>query len=118
MKCSAHLAGTTADADSWYLIQSSGMQYLSVLIVICSIWMRPDLSFEAWFWTWGFLGMAINCPAVAMLLYLYAPTEWSAVLSFVGTAVQGFVVLQSMFTPAKVKVKADWKSHTYRLELH
>ena len=45
---STHQPGNTTDADFWYLLQSVSMQYLNVLTVIVSVWMRADLSFETW----------------------------------------------------------------------
>jgi hypothetical protein len=107
LKYSTHQHGTVQDADFWYLIQSSGMQLLSVLTVVISIWTRNDLTFESWSWSWAFISLAILCPFGAIPCYLYLPTDWSAAISFVGSAAQGFMVLMSMFTIPDVKTKVD-----------
>jgi len=75
--------------------------------MLISIRMQSSLSFEAWFWTWGFFGLSLACPLVAIPLYIYKPTEWSATIAFVRAAAQGFVTLQAMFTASRRKAKAD-----------
>ena len=46
---------------------------------------------------------------MAITLYLYRPTEWSATVAFVGSAAQGFVIVQALFSASeeKEKVKAE-----------
>jgi len=71
LKYSTHQHGTVQDADFWYLIQSSGMQLLSVLTVVIFIWTRNDLTFESWSWSSAFISLAILCPFGAIPCYLY-----------------------------------------------
>ncbi|KAF4635570.1 hypothetical protein G7Y89_g2523 [Cudoniella acicularis] len=86
LKYFPHQLGTVQDADFWYLVQSSGVQWLFVLTIIIYIRTRNDLTFESWFWTWMFIFLAIICSAAAIPCYFYLPTEWSAVVSLVGAA--------------------------------
>lgn len=108
---SPHAPGTRHDADFWYLVQNSLLQILSTSNTIIAIRCQPWLTLEAWFWTWAFVGVALTCETVAVPLYLYAPTEWSATMAFVGSAAQAIVALQALFTVGgevgEEKVKAE-----------
>ncbi|RFU30321.1 hypothetical protein B7463_g5999, partial [Scytalidium lignicola] len=92
-KQSPHLAGRRSDADFWFLIQNSILQVVGLLTIVASLLTRSRLPRQPWFWTWGFVGMSSACALAAIPLYLVVPTEWSATVSFAGSAAQAFVVL-------------------------
>lgn len=74
------------------------MQLLSILILTVPTVSNIRLVKIAWFWTWFLAGASTTCAIAAVPLYLYVPTEWSAMLSFAGSVAQGFVTFQLMFT--------------------
>lgn len=94
---SAHLPGTTSDADFYQLISNSTMQILSTLTLIIPTFSNARLVSQAWFWTWVLAGTSTVCSVVAVPLYLNTPTEWSAAVGFVGNVMGAFVTLQLMF---------------------
>jgi len=55
------------------------------------------------------LAISFASRVVAIPLYLYKPTEWSASIAFVGGAAQGFVIVQAMFTAREAGKE---KTHT------
>ncbi|KAG9229268.1 hypothetical protein BJ875DRAFT_523889 [Amylocarpus encephaloides] len=88
----------TQDADFYQAISSSVMQLLSILVLMILIIYNARLIKMAWFWTWGMAGISTICALASPLLYVYVPTEWSALVSFVESAFQCFVTLQLSFT--------------------
>lgn len=74
------------------------MQLLGVLIVILSLMATARLHSQPWFWMWFFSIASAGCSVSAIPLYLYLPAEWSAIVAWMGSAAQAFVVLQGMFT--------------------
>ncbi|PVH71051.1 hypothetical protein DL98DRAFT_577582 [Cadophora sp. DSE1049] len=93
---SDHQTGNTSDANFWQLISGSSMQFLSILtILIPTIF---NIRKMAWFWTWILAATSIICAIMAIPLYLYAPTKWSTMLSFVGSVAGAFVTLQLVYT--------------------
>lgn len=95
---SSHHVGSTSDADFYQLISGSSMQLLSILILIIPTVSNIRLVKMAWFWTWVLAGASTTCAIVAVPLYWHVPTEWSAMISFAGSAAQAFVTLQLIFT--------------------
>jgi hypothetical protein len=73
------------------------MQLLGNLTLIIPTISNARLVGQAWFWTWVLAGTSNVCAIVAIPLYLTAPTEWSAAVSFGGNVMQAFVTLQLMF---------------------
>jgi hypothetical protein len=95
---SAHQVGSASDADFYQLISGSSVQLLSILVLVIPTFSNARLVPMAWFWTWVLAGASTLCAIVAIPLYLYVHTEWSAMVSFIGSVVQGFVTLQLIFT--------------------
>lgn len=48
---------------------------------------------HAWMWTQAFTAVGTACSVASIPLYLYAPTMWSALLSFFGSAAQAGMAL-------------------------
>lgn len=91
-KLSANSKGSTTDVDFYLLIQSSMMSVLGIFTAIYPSSWQP--SSHAGRWSSGFAIIGILCASVAIPLYLYLSVMWSALASFVGTAVQNFMTLQ------------------------
>ena len=73
------------------------MQLLGILTVIIPIVFNARLAKMAWFYAWILAGASIICAIVAIPLYLYTPTKWAGVLSYMATVAQVFVTLQLVF---------------------
>jgi hypothetical protein len=95
---SPHQPGNKRDADFYFLLQGTIMQVMGVLTVGIPLFRGPPLPKEPWIWTWSFLGVSFLLSMLAIPAYLRMPTEWSALLAFLGSAAQGFVILQLMIT--------------------
>ncbi|KIW11303.1 hypothetical protein PV08_10603 [Exophiala spinifera] len=91
---SPHARGSTLDADFWFLLQSCSMQFLGFLTVGIPMWKGKLLSVHVWYWTWGFIGLAMSCTLAAPFIYCKLRTEWSAFLVIVAGTIQAFVTLQ------------------------
>ena len=81
-----------SDADFWLLLQSSVMQLLGLFTPMLPVYRRP--SKYAWVWTWVLVAAGSCCAIIVVPLYVIAPTIWSALLSFFGSAGQAFMLLQ------------------------
>jgi hypothetical protein len=86
------------------------MQVMGVLTVGIPLFRGPPLPKEPWFWTWGFLGFSFLLSILAIPAYLVIPTEWSALLSFLGAAAQGSVILQMMFSIGRLQLSPETKN--------
>jgi drug/metabolite transporter (DMT)-like permease len=94
---SPHVPGTKDDADFYFLIQTSLMQLLGLLTLTLPLLVRLRHPSQPWYWTWFFVGASFACSVAATVLYLYIPTEWSFTVSFLASAAQVFVILQTVF---------------------
>jgi hypothetical protein len=94
VRSSPHTSGTAQDAGFWFLMQGSSMQLLGLLTTGIPMWRGKELSGHSWYWTWGFMGLAIGCVIAAPISYCKVPIEWSSLLSVMAGIVQAFVVLQ------------------------
>jgi hypothetical protein len=88
---SPHLQGTTNDADFWFLIQSTIVQLLG--LVVSALIERKSGGLPKWRWALP-TAIAGACSIIAIPLYLVVPTEWSSFLSLVAGATQSFMILQ------------------------
>jgi hypothetical protein len=95
---SSHSKGRTQDADFYQAISGSAMQLLGILILMIPTVYNTRLVKMAWFWTWVMAAISTICAVASPLLYVYVPTEWSVLVSFVGSSFQCFVTLQLSFT--------------------
>jgi hypothetical protein len=95
---SSHQVGSISDADFYQTVSNSVMQLLGIVTLIVPTAYNERLVRMAWFWTWLLASVSATCGIVAVPLYLYLPTEWSASLSFVSSVAQAFVILQLVFT--------------------
>jgi hypothetical protein len=84
--------GTTSDVDFYLLIQTSIMQLLGLFTAIFPMAKRPASS--AWIWAQFFTIVGVLVSVAAVPMYLYLPTMWSALVSFIGSATQIAVTLE------------------------
>ena len=68
------------------------MSILGIFTAIYPTFWQPASAAKHWAQAFAILGVAFAFGAVPM--YLYWPTMWSALASFLGTAIQGFMTLQ------------------------
>lgn len=54
-EASPHEAGTTQDADFWFLLQSSLMQIAGMVLVLFSLARDPNMRLQSRLWSWWFL---------------------------------------------------------------
>jgi hypothetical protein len=83
--------GTFKDADFWLLLQGSIMQWFSLLIASFALWNKTSL--PTWSWLVPTI-VAFISSVVAIPLYRYVPTAWSALAMTVGSIVQAFMTVQ------------------------
>jgi hypothetical protein len=95
---SPHEPGTVKDADFWFLLQGSSMQLLGIAAIIFSLTQSSTLPKQPRTWTLTFVVTSSGSTVAPILLYLYAPTEWSSMLAFAGSAMQALVILQMVFS--------------------
>jgi predicted permease len=88
------------------------MQILGLLTIILPLLLTAKLYGQPWFWTWGFVAASAFCSGAAVPLYLYVPTEWSAIVAWLSSA---FVILQGMFITGHPLRDVD-KNKLYRQE--
>ena len=91
---SSHQPGTARDADFWFLTQSCSMALLGLFTMALPIWKGRNLPKVAKTSLWLFMSFGALSAIVAPIIYLFAPTEWSAFLNIVAGAVQAFATLQ------------------------
>ena len=91
---STHTAGTTVDADFWFLMQTSTTQAVSRIVSAYSLWNKTSLPLYIWS-TATALGFVPT--VLSPVLYLYCPTEYSAFAGIVASASQSFMVLLLAF---------------------
>jgi hypothetical protein len=89
---SPDLAGSTADADFWLLLQSSAMQLLGLFTAVYPLW--ASIKTASWRWMQILIILGCACALAAVPIYVRLPTMWSAVVSFLGTAAQAYMTLQ------------------------
>src|SRR5436305_2669852 len=85
-KLSSNTKGSTTDVDFYLLIQSTIMSILGIFTAIYPKLRRP--SSHAEHWAHGFAVLGVACASAAVPMYLYLPTMWSALASFLGAAIQ------------------------------
>jgi hypothetical protein len=85
------LPGSAQDADFWLLIQSSIMQLVGLFTAMFPI--SRQAKSHAWIWSQAFTFLGASCSIASIPLYLYAPTMWSALLSFWGSTAQAGMAL-------------------------
>jgi hypothetical protein len=88
---SLHLQGTANDADFWFLIQATLVQFQG--LVVSALLERKRGRLPRWRWVIP-AAVAAGCSIVAIPLYLSVPKEWSSFLSLVAGTTQSFMVLQ------------------------
>lgn len=92
---STHKPGTSTDADFWFLIQSCSMVLLSLLTMALPIWKGNDLPDKnARTGLHLFMSAGAVSALIAPILYLFVPTEWSALLNVFAGAVQASATLR------------------------
>jgi hypothetical protein len=89
---SSNTKGSTADVDFYLLIQNSAMSILGIFTAMYPNFWRP--ASHAKRWGQGFAILGVFCASAAVPMYLYFPTMWSALASFLGVAIQAFMTLQ------------------------
>ncbi|KAE8366412.1 hypothetical protein BDV27DRAFT_125233 [Aspergillus caelatus] len=93
--------GKWNEATQYFLFQTCLMQGLSVAIIILT---TPN---PFGFWLWLLILGSLSCSSAAPFIYPYSPTQCSATLAFIGSAASNFVILQTMFTVGRKKVKSN-----------
>ena len=86
---SPHQRGKSSDADFRFLIQSSSVSLISIATLGIPIWKSSSRAT-----IWVFLALASLCAVFAPLMYLFAPTEWSAFMGIIAGIVQAVTMLQ------------------------
>lgn len=99
---SPEAAGTTADADFWFMLSNSTMSIIGLLVTVLPLWHTVWLS-EAWVLTLCCILVATISVILSIALYLLVPTGtgWSSVMGFIGSAAQALMTLELMYTVAK-----------------
>jgi heme A synthase len=83
--------GTSKDANFYLLVQSSVLQFPGLFTAMFPIYRRSTAS--AWRWAQSFTALGVLCSFGCIPLYLKAPTMWSALISFYGSAAQAGMTL-------------------------
>jgi hypothetical protein len=91
-RLASNTTGSTSDVDFWLLIQNSIMQILGIFTAMFPMYGRSTA--HAWIWAQIFTAVGSCCAIAAVPLYIYVPTIWSASVSSIGSASQGFIALQ------------------------
>ena len=104
---SSHRPGNITDADFWFLLQSCLMQFATFVPILLPLWRHARGLDEYRFWCWFFIVSSTACYLSAPFLYVFYPTEYSAVVAFAGSVAQAFVVLEALVATARTKVKVD-----------
>lgn len=91
--------GKPSDPAMWFLIQTTVMQVLSVVIVICSV--HPHFGYGSW----ALVAISLLLSVAAPSIFTVLPMQWSATCSFIGNAFCNLVILQGLFTGIDDKVK-------------
>lgn len=88
---SLHHQGTANDADFWFLMQATFVQFQG--LVVSALLERKRGRLPKWRWAFP-AAIAAACSIAAIPLYLTVPEEWSAFLSLVAGIIQSFMMLQ------------------------
>ncbi|KAK3315999.1 hypothetical protein B0H66DRAFT_640903 [Apodospora peruviana] len=80
-------------AKGW---ESSLMQVVCMVPVAFSLYYDATLGRQSRVWSWAFLETGSVLAVVAPSIYCVLPTEYSAVLAFVGSVIQALIILQAM----------------------
>lgn len=92
---SDHTPGTPKDPDFWFLIQSCSMALLSLLTMALPMWKGEDVRDKtARTGLHLFMSAGAVSAFIAPILYVFIPTEWSALLNIFAGAVQAFATLR------------------------
>jgi len=105
---SPHEAGTTKDADFMSLIQSCIVSFSSLITIAISLRKDPDFTGERRWWGWAAVISALILLPVAIICYLYVPTEFSSLLVNISGYLQAFLTFQlAMTVEEKPKAKLN-----------
>jgi hypothetical protein len=100
---SAPSPGTTLEADFWFLLQSCLMQIASLVPIFIELWTSSSGPVRPRLWSWFFAAGSLSCTIASPFLYVLVPTATSAVVSFCGSALLAFVLLEALAV-------ADWSA--------
>jgi hypothetical protein len=89
---STNAKGSSKDVDFYLLIQGSIMSVLGIFTGIYPSLQKPKTVADWWVFTLAILGCI--CAMIAIPMYLYLPTIWSAFPSFLSMAIQCFMAMQ------------------------
>jgi hypothetical protein len=84
--------GSTDDSGFWFLLQNSIMQLLGLFTAVFPI--HHGFFGAAGHWAMLFAATGSLNAIAAIPAYLYLPTFWSGLFSFIGVAAQAFIALQ------------------------
>lgn len=100
--------GSTDDTDFWLMLQSSTMQLLGLFTAVFPIYHRRSHG-AAWNWSILFTAAGSLSAVAAIPAYLYLPTFWSGLLSFIGAGAQVYLALQLCFlaSSSSAHIKVD-----------
>jgi len=73
------------------------MQIAGLLPVVFMLLVAGNTTLQPRVWSWAALASGIVLALVAPILYIYAPTEVSAVAAFCGSVSQVLIVLETIF---------------------
>jgi hypothetical protein len=103
-------AGSTEDADFWYIIQSSIMAILGNLMIVAPLLRKPWFS-GIYSTMWIFFGLGCAFNALAIINYPFLNAGWSSMFAFFGSVASTASVLIITQSTGKeigqAKVKKD-----------
>jgi hypothetical protein len=90
-RASPWVRGTYTDPDFYLFIQGSILSVFGIFTAVFPSFSRPVS--KARHYAYALASIGVICNLVSIALYLCATTMWSALISFLGHAIQGYMAL-------------------------
>jgi hypothetical protein len=87
--------GKWTEPDSWFLLQSSSLQFCGLLIT--GLTLPKDTSR----WAWVPIAAALACTLLGPVLYCFVPTQFAILSNTLAGVVQAFVILQGSLAESR-----------------